>query len=105
MSQGVQTGSAPKAKGIRLNVFVHFSNFLSPVLLQRLHLILKLDWQHETQAASTEEVSGAEPSGVPETFSSVQSFSSSRPHEWQHARLPCPSPTSGAYSNSCPSHW
>ena len=28
------------------------------------------------------------------------------PHGLQHARLPCPSPTSGAYSNSCPlSQW
>ena len=26
-----------------------------------------------------------------------------RTHESQHARPPCPSPTSGAYSNSCPS--
>ena len=25
-------------------------------------------------------------------------------HGLQHARLPCPSPTSGAYSNSCPSN-
>ena len=25
-----------------------------------------------------------------------------RPHGWQHARLPCPSPTPGACSNSCP---
>ena len=25
-----------------------------------------------------------------------------RPHESQHARLPCPSPTPGDYSNSCP---
>ena len=24
-----------------------------------------------------------------------------QPHELQHARLPCPSPTPGAYSNSC----
>ena len=43
-------------------------------------------------------------------FSSVQ-FSSSvmsaslQPHGLQHARLPCPSPTPGAYSNSCPSSW
>ena len=42
------------------------------------------------------------------TFSSVQ-FSRSvmsnslRPHQSQHARPPCPSPTPGAYSNSCPS--
>src|SRR5574341_587059 len=28
-----------------------------------------------------------------------------RPHESQHARLPCPSPTPGVYSNSCPSSW
>ena len=26
-----------------------------------------------------------------------------RSHGWQHTRLPCPSPTPGAYSNSCPS--
>ena len=44
-------------------------------------------------------------------FSSVQ-FSCSvvsnplRPHELQHARSPCPSPTPGVYSNSCPlSQW
>ena len=41
-------------------------------------------------------------------FSSVQfrrsvvSYSL-RPHEPQHARPPCPSPTPGVYSNSCPS--
>ena len=41
-------------------------------------------------------------------FSSVQ-FSrwlvsgSFRPHESQHVRPPCPSPTPGVYSNSCPS--
>ena len=29
-----------------------------------------------------------------------------RPHESQHARLPCPSPTPGVYSDSCPlSQW
>ena len=27
-----------------------------------------------------------------------------QPHGLQQARLPCPSPTLGAYSNSCPSH-
>ena len=27
------------------------------------------------------------------------------PHGLQHARLPCPSPTAGAYSNSCPLSW
>ena len=29
-----------------------------------------------------------------------------RPHELQHARLPCPSPTATVYPNPCPlSHW
>ena len=42
-------------------------------------------------------------------FSSVQSSVMSYflwPHGLQHTRLPCPSPTPGAYSNSCPlSRW
>ena len=38
-------------------------------------------------------------------FSSAVS-SSLQPHESQHARPPCPSPTPGVYSNSCPwSRW
>ena len=28
-----------------------------------------------------------------------------RPHQLQHAGLPCPSPTPGACSDSCPSSW
>jgi len=29
-----------------------------------------------------------------------------QPHGWQHARLPCPSPSPGVHSNSCPlSQW
>ena len=35
-------------------------------------------------------------------FSSVMS-DSLRPHESQHTRPPCPSPTPGVHSNSCPS--
>ena len=40
-------------------------------------------------------------------FSSVaQSCPTLRPHELQHARHPCPSPTPGVHSNSCPlSRW
>ena len=37
-------------------------------------------------------------------FSSVsQSCLTLQPHELQHARPPCPSPTPGVHSNSCPS--
>ena len=45
------------------------------------------------------------------TLMSVSQFSHSvvsnslRPQESQHARPPCPSPTPGVYSNSCPSSW
>ena len=41
-------------------------------------------------------------------FNSVQSLSHVRlfvTHELQHARPPCPSPTPGVYSNSCPLSW
>ena len=37
-------------------------------------------------------------------FSRSVVSNSSRPHESQHARLPCPSPIPGVYSNSCPSN-
>ena len=36
-------------------------------------------------------------------FSCSVMSDSLRPHELQHARPPCPSPTPGVYSNSCPS--
>ena len=35
---------------------------------------------------------------------SVMSYSL-QPHGLQHARHPCPSPTPGVYSNSCPLSW
>ena len=38
-------------------------------------------------------------------FSRSVMFSSLWPHGLQHTRLPCPSPTPGACSNSCPSSW
>ena len=40
-------------------------------------------------------------------ISSVQSVVSNSlwPHESQHTRPPCPSPTPGVYSNSCSSSW
>ena len=38
-------------------------------------------------------------------FSCSVVSSSLRPHGLQHARLPCPSPSTEACSNSCPSSW
>ena len=49
------------------------------------------------------------PGDLPDSKISSVHFSHSvmsdslRPHESQHARLPCPSPAPGVYSNSCPS--
>ena len=36
-------------------------------------------------------------------FSRLVTSDSLRPHESQHARPPCPSPTPGVHPNSCPS--
>ena len=38
-------------------------------------------------------------------FSHSVMSDSLRPHELQHAKPPCPSPTPGVYSNSCPLIW
>ena len=38
-------------------------------------------------------------------FSCLVVSDSLQPHESQYARPPCPSPTPGVYSNSCPSSW
>ena len=38
-------------------------------------------------------------------FSHSVMSNSLRPHGLQYTRLPCPSPTPGACSNSCPSGW
>ena len=38
-------------------------------------------------------------------FSHSVMSESLQPHELQHARPPCPTPTPGAYSNSCPLSW
>ena len=44
--------------------------------------------------------------GASVQFSCSVVSNSLQPHESQHTRPPCPSPTSGVYSNSCPlSRW
>ena len=42
---------------------------------------------------------------LPVQFSCSVMSDSLWPYELQHARLLCPSPTPGTYTNSCPSHW
>ena len=48
-----------------------------------------------------EECSG-QPLEVSVQFSRSVASDSLRPHESQHARPPCPSPTPGVHSDSCP---
>ena len=87
---------------------LHPGNSLMPYLCLKLcsgvglHLYIKFPWNRR------------EGGGVQRLkewhshqFSSVQSvmFDTLWPHELQHARPPCPSPTPGGYSNSCPSSW
>ena len=43
--------------------------------------------------------------GYPVQFSRLVMSDSLRPHELQHTRPPCPSPTPGVHPNSCPLSW
>ena len=74
----------------RVTLFKHWSTFSNPFFT---HTHTRFIWRSL---------------GVPPNFSSVHSvvFNSLWLHELQHNRLPCPSPTPEACSNSCPlSQW
>ena len=89
----------------------HFStirNQKSPVILQ---LVMEKCWQwwESEWNVKLQQTLQTSPSLHWAQFSSVQWLSHARPlwpHELQHARPPCPSPTPWVYSNSCPlSRW
>ena len=71
---------------------------------------LKSLLQHDNSKASILRCSAFFIDQLSQQFSSVE-FSRSvvsdclQPHELQHTRLPCPSPTPRIYPNSCPSSW
>jgi len=68
--------------------------------------LLATPWTAAHQAPPSMGFSGQQYwSGVPlpSPFSHSVMFSSLQPHGLQHTRPPCPSPTLGVYSNSCPS--
>ena len=56
----------------------------------------KLGWQKDNSGEKKKLIQGFQFSSVPIMSDSLQ------PHGLQHARPPCPSPTPGAYTNSCP---
>ena len=68
-------------------------------LLRRRHLIRNLSNEEKFWGDTFQPEDSVQ-------FSHSVVFDSLRPHGLQHARLPCPSPTPRAYSNSCPlSQW
>ena len=88
-----------------INIFETSFAFVPTVLLDfrshLIHFIQQVFMEHFHPLWNTKQIL---------SFSSVQ-FSCSvvsyslRPHELQHTRPPCPSPTPRVYSNSCPSSW
>ena len=72
----------------------------SKILKQSSIQILKYDLSLRVQWKSFEDTGTV---NNPVQFSRSAMPNSLGSHGLQHARLPCPSPTPGAYSNSCPS--
>ena len=77
-------------------------------------LCISRTWENDPMVMrvmwNTEERANENPVPLSESvqFNSVQSLSHvwlCNPHGLQHARLLCPSPTPGAYSDSCPLSW
>ena len=60
-------------------------------------------WPKEPTSLESPTLAGRFFTTEPPQFSRSVVSDSLRPHESQHARPPCPSPTPGVHSNSCPS--
>ena len=74
------------------------------MLLQTHHLIYQIAPARDLAAQYFFiEVIHGRVSGSVQFSSVTQSWPTLRPHESQHARPPCPSPTPGVHSDSCPS--
>ena len=59
------------------------------------------DWERRNEGPCVTPIPSLKKNGA--QFSCSVMSGSLRPHGLQHARPPCPSPTLGVYSNSCPS--
>ena len=73
--------------------------------VRALPVFLHIDWKcwwHQIKYLCIYK-SSSQQSGIWLLFSRSVLSDSLRPHGPQHTRPPCPSPTPGAYSNSCPS--
>ena len=75
-----------------------------------IYVVFQLSVSHHVSCKQALKLESSLPEYMFMSFSSVQ-FSRSvmsdslQPDESQHARPPCPSPTPGFHSNSCPSSW
>ena len=93
-------------------VLFHWASFAFVLVTQDAHLLHKIGFQlnpsiknlgcpnlfHISFLSNQSPVSSVQ-------FSHLVVSDSLRPHGLQHARCPCPSPTPGACSNSCPLNW
>jgi len=70
--------------------------------MERFNIVLFRNWPRFIHKIKNSVTSGMHVCLVVQFSRSVMS-DSLRPHELQHTRLLCPPPTSGAFSNSCPS--
>ena len=79
-------------RSLRLSFFffILFSRFCSVAVI---HSVLQVPYLFFCICYSVQSV---------QSLSRVQLFAT---HGLQHIRLPCPSPTAGAYSHSCPLSW
>ena len=77
---------------------------VSPKLRKVLQL-LRLRWIFRGTFVKLNKTSIVEPYTAPVQFSRSVVSDSLWPHGLQHTRLLCPSPTPGAYLNSCPLSW
>ena len=91
-------------------LLTHSMSIIHGDILHPDSLTSNLGEQHEPLGykVHNSKITGPQSRTIKATISSVQ-FSCSvvsdslRPHESQHARPPCPSPTPGVHSDSCPS--
>ena len=83
---------------------IRATNCVSPKVRKVLQL-LRLRWIFRGTFVKLNKTSIVEPYTAPVQFSHSVVSDSLWPHGLQHTRLLCPSPTPGAYSNSCPLSW
>ena len=78
-----------------LNIFNNFAMIITAIICAYLSLLTQMSTQNLHSISVSVEFNSVTQSGL-----------TLQPHGLQHTRLPCPSPTPRAYSNSCPlSQW